>query len=420
MKTNFSRLRIALSTLLLASASVAWSQSWLTGGPYLQEVTPSAATVVFTHSIPSLSWIEVREKGQTDSQAFYQTEHGQIKAYRQIMASSAALPVQNFCVRATGLKPGTPYQYRVRGKRVTAMNAEGATLSPLSADNYASKWYDFSTQDPEEKEHHLLVTSDMHNRPDTLKAILRNLDYNTCNHIIYNGDMENYMQISGSGSEEPYKAFINASCDLFAKNKPFEFVRGNHETRGDISGFVFDYFPRESGKLYNAYRWGDLEVVMLDCGEDKVDDHAEYYGMAAYYPYREEQKKWLEKLIKTEEFCTAKYRIAICHFNVLNAGKRNTEFDGSPHFTELMLPLMKAGNVDLVLTGHTHPKSYVRMEESDNDIVEYNFGNHTGMRIDIAQGKINLKIADSAGNVYLDKVIKDERNGQQLIFLSTE
>lgn len=424
MKRHPYALRIALLSALCWWTTAAWCQNWLSGGPYLQEVTPCAATVVFCHAIPSLSWIEVREKGQTESKAFYQTEHGQIKAYRQIITSSSALPVQNFCVRATGLKPGTEYQYRVRGKRVTAMTADGATLSPLSTDNYSSKWYNFCTQDPREEEHHILVTSDMHNRPDTLKAILQNLDYKTCNHIVYNGDMENYMQISGSGGQEPYKAFINASCELFATGMPFEFVRGNHETRGDISGFALEYFPRESGHLYNAYRWGDLEVVMLDCGEDKVDDHAEYYGMAAYYPYREEQRKWLEQVIESEEFRTAKYRLAICHFNLLNVGQRNTEFDGGPHFKELMLPLLEKGHVDLLLTGHTHPDSYVRMAENYNNqgnhFVEYNFGNHNGLRIDIAQGKINLKIVDSAGNVSLDKVVKDERSGQQLIFLSAE
>ena len=60
----------------------------------------------------------------------------------------------------------------------------------------------------------------MHNRPDTLEALLKYLDYQTCDRIIYNGDMINYMQ---NGSQEPYTGFINTSVNLFARNKPFEY-----------------------------------------------------------------------------------------------------------------------------------------------------------------------------------------------------
>ncbi|HBC28189.1 MAG TPA: phosphoesterase, partial [Prevotellaceae bacterium] len=140
-------------------------------------------------------------------------------------------------------------------------------MSAAPADSYASDWIEFKTIDPEQSEHHLFVTSDMHNHPDTLAALLRVLDYQTIDHFLYNGDMTNYVQ-TGTNGEDPYRGYINKSVELFAKHKAFEMVRGNHETRGDISRHFKDYFPRRDGHIYSASRWGDLEVIMLDCGED--------------------------------------------------------------------------------------------------------------------------------------------------------
>ena len=62
------------------------AQSWMTYGPYLQELTTDGVTVVFEHGIPSVSWIEVREKGSTEVTPYYQTVNGRIKAYSQILS----------------------------------------------------------------------------------------------------------------------------------------------------------------------------------------------------------------------------------------------------------------------------------------------------------------------------------------------
>ena len=271
--------------ILLAIPRAA-GQSWLTNGPYLQELTTDGVTVVFEHGIPSVSWVELREKGQTEATDYFQTQHGKVKAYSQILSTkNASVPVQNFAVRAEGLKPATTYEYRVKAHKITSYDSNGMRALMLGTSNvYTSPWKTFTTQDPEQTEHHIFVTSDMHNKPDSLKMLLKYLDYKTCDRIIYNGDMTDYLQ---NGAEEPYSGYIDASVSLFAQNKPFEIVRGNHETRGDMSRHFTDYFPRKSGHIYNAYRWGDLEIVLLDCGEDKQDSHAEYYGMAAFYSYRE-------------------------------------------------------------------------------------------------------------------------------------
>ena len=262
----------------------------------------------------------------------------------------------------------------------------------------------------------------MHNRPDTLEALLRYLDYQTCDRIIYNGDMINYMQ---HGSQEPYKGFINTSVNLFAKNKPFEYLRGNHETRGDMSRHIMEYFPRKSGNIYNAYRWGDLEIILLDCGEDKIDTAEEYFGMASFFSYREEMARWFQQLIQTDEFRTAKYRIIICHFTMLqNDDKPTDKFGGEPHLISLLTPLLKQCNIDMLISGHYHPQTYTYMGKNynnkGNQFEEYNIGNHSAMRIDIADGNFNLKIVSSLGTVLLDKQVKDSKSSRKLIYITTK
>lgn len=415
--------RIFFSIMLTLCLLQAMAQSWMTVGPYLQELTTDGVTVVFEHGIPSVSWIEVREKGSADVTSYYQTVNGRIKAYSQILSKkNSAVPIQNFAIRAEGLKPATTYEYRVKAHKVLSENSNGVSAGTAFSTTYTGSWNQFTTQDPHQTEHHIFITSDMHNRPDTLEALLKYLDYQTCDRIIYNGDMINYMQY---GSQEPYTGFINTSVNLFAQNKPFELVRGNHETRGNLSRHFMEYFPHKSGHIYNAYRWGDLEIILLDSGEDKIDTAEEYYGMASFYSYREEMVRWFKELIQTDEFRTAKYRILICHFTMLlNNDKPTDKFGGEPQLISLLTPLLKQCDIDMLISGHYHPATYTYMEKNynnkGNQFEEYNIGNHSAMRIDIADGNINLKIVSSLGTVLLDKKVKDAKAGRKLIYITTK
>ena len=102
--------RLILCAVLAVCLTWARAQSWMTVGPYLQELTTDGVTVVFEHDIPSVSWLEVREKGSTEVKEYYQTVNGRVKAYSQILGmKNSAVPVQNFAIRAEGLKSATTY-----------------------------------------------------------------------------------------------------------------------------------------------------------------------------------------------------------------------------------------------------------------------------------------------------------------------
>ena len=135
--------------------------------------------------------------------------------------------------------------------------------------------------------------------------------------------------------------------------------------------------------------------------------------------------RWFEQLIQTDEFRTAKYRIVICHFTMLlDDGKPTDKFGGEPQLISLIQPLLKECNVDLFISGHIHPKTYTYVgknyKNKGNQFEEYNIGAHSAMRIDIADGNINLKIVNPFGTVLLDKRVKDEKAGKKTVYITTE
>jgi predicted phosphodiesterase len=392
----------------LVPAFVLPANTCFRGGPYLQELVPDGVTVVFENTLPTFSWVELRRKGQTSVTRFYQDVEGQHQAYDYIQAPSAALPVQNFAIRLSGLSSDTMYEYRVVSQKIDQMKPYSLT----SSTQYESDWFGFCTPSDKAATHRLLVLSDLHNRPSTLAKFLTALDCKTADHIIYAGDMMDNMQMkSASGSafeaEEPYASFINVSTQLFATQKDFCMLRGDHETKGDAADYFGTYFPHQSGKLYNAYRWGNLEIVLLDGGEALPDDDptARTTRLAAYNPYRQEEARWLEQLIQTAEYKEAAYRIVVSHLPIPNVSGDEQQA-GARYFADLMLPILNRANVDLLVCGHLHPETYTFTEPSEDvrfpSLVQ---GYNSALRIEIEGGRITIKVVDEDGNVLLAKTL---------------
>lgn len=384
-----------VSAMLLAALSAAHAQEWLKAGPYLQELSADGVTVVFENNIKPFSWVELKKKGSAAVSKYYDDRDGQHQIYSEVVAPKAAAPLQNFTIRVDGLSPDTEYEYRVCTQYVDWVKPYSASVGDI----YEGEWYTFRTLDPNATEHHLVVVSDMHRRPDVLGEMLSALDYQSADHIIYAGDMMDNMQITANtvkDPEEPYGSFVDKSVELFARTKDFCMVRGDHETKGDISRFFRRYFPHQSGRLYNAYRWGDLMVVLLDGGEAEADGDpmARVSNLGAFNQYREEEARWFAALMQTDDFRNARYRIVVSHLPVPN-DREDAEDAGTTHFAKLMLPLLNQAGIDLLVCGHRHPESYTMMAKGKRGnefpvlIQGYNFG----ARLDIADGKITVTTA---------------------------
>lgn len=209
-----------------------------------------------------------------------------------------------------------------------------------------------------------------------------------------------------AGGEHPFSSFIDVSVDKFASHIPFEFVRGNHETRGDMARVFPSFFPKNNDKIYGSYLMGDIMFVMLDSGEDKADKHPVYAGITDYDAYRTEQAEWLKKLVGTKEYKKAKYRIVLTHFPMVLDEKSKNEgtWTGWQDAIDKFLPILNKANVDLVVSGHTHKFNFY--DNADKiafpQLVQ---GAHSATRLDIKDGKIIVKVIDLNGTSLLDKAL---------------
>lgn len=204
-------------------------------GPYLQEVTNTSATFVFNTSLPSYSYMELKKYGEEEGKVYCQSVNG-------LKQANCSL----FAVRADDLLSATIYNYRIISKEIKSLQP----YSVVYGDSVVSPWYSFSTLNPKQKGGNFFITSDMHNNPDKLKTLLTLCDYESCSMIFYVGDMMNYMQ---ENAESPFTAFIDLSVEMFAKSKPFEVVRGNHETRGNNARTYSSFYRKDDWKLIYYY-----------------------------------------------------------------------------------------------------------------------------------------------------------------------
>ena len=128
--------------------------------------------------------------------------------------------------------------------------------------------------------------------------------------------------------------------------------------------------------------------VLLDCGEDKPDDHAEYNGLADYDAYRAEECAWLKKAVRSEEFLTASARIVLLHIPPA-AGA----WHGSVHLNELFVPVLNEAGIDLMLCGHDHRYSFHPAGERDAKFPIVVNDNRSCVRCDVADSLIRVRIA---------------------------
>ena len=366
---------------LLAVLYTASAQSYtFNHGPYLQELSEHAVTFVFTTSDKGFSWVEVKPDGG-EAKRHYTVRNGLRDAYNTFNV-----------IRVENLRPDTRYQYRLCSKQIADFQPYTVTFG----DSIVSPWRRFSTPDPTATACSFIALSDMHQQPDKLGRLLNQAGVGSADMIFYVGDMMNYYD----NEETPFRSFIDKSVELFASEKPFVLVRGNHETRGNMAREYARYVPKSSGKYYGAYRVGDIMFVVLDCGEDKPDDFWVYAGLTDFDGYRTEQAAWFGKLIRSKAYKSAKWRIVMNHFPPLSHMEGdNPERHGIQDITDKFLPLYNQAKIDLMISGHTHAYEFMSPDKYDRLTFPVIVNSTESVaRIDIDGRTLKAKVTDTGGN----------------------
>ena len=308
-------------------------------GPYVQALTEDSAYIVWVTDKATYGWVDLKNTSDKKTVTYTESNLG-LKYNRRVHR----VPVKN-------LTPGTLYEYEVFSQQE---EKKGKLLKPISkATNAHGGKLTFRTNDRNKESVSFLMVTDVHYNHH-IEGLFESLitpdrlvgkDF-----VAFNGDM-----VTTMSSEKGHfdKLFTTIHKTLDATNTPFYYVRGNHESRGNFAQKFMNYYPTWTGMPYYAFRQGPVFFIVIDGGEDKPDSDIEYYGTAAFDLYRENEGKWLESVLASEEFQTAPYRVILSHIPL-----NDNSWHGGRHAWKHLCQRCEEKGINLMISGHTHRYSY--------------------------------------------------------------
>ena len=282
-------------------------------------------------------------------------------------------------VRLRNLRPATKYYYRVGADRISFNG--GYKMKNLGPETDA-KVHSFTTLG-EGNTGSFCVINDTHNRKPALAAVLAKVRELSPAAVIWNGDASN----TSETIETAMDIFVHTHPDFpeYAADTPYMFINGNHDFRGRFNRHLRDLMMfRESAERGGEFaelgrnfvqRLGDIALIGLDTGEDKLDNDPRFAGIFRMKEYRELQARWLAEAVETPAVRTAKFKVAFCHIPLfdpnpaLNPGDVSVfspeAKNYSPDFAawqrgcaKLWGPSLEKAGVNLVITAHQHRFRY--------------------------------------------------------------
>lgn len=380
---HFNVLQILLCLLIFVSPLYGNAQEKIkiSHGPYLQAMTDSSVSIVWTTNKPATAWVEL---APDDGSHYYQEERP------KYFNSSDGLKVVGTVhhVQLKGLTPGTRYRYRVYSQEVLKHEWVSVQYGNVAATAiFKSRPLTFVTNG-KPGPFEFAVVNDIHERNNVLKQLLGQVDFTNTAFVVFNGDM-----ISHSLSEEQvFSGFMDTAIVLFAKETPMYYARGNHETRGPFASQFPKYFPGINGRLYYMFTKGDACFIVLDGGEDKPDSDIEYSGITDMDHYRTEQARWLSEITKTDVFKKAKYKIAICHIPA-TAG---SGWHGNQEILKKWVPILNDAGIQVMISGHEHRHRIIQPDATVKFPVLVNSNNNI-IKAKISDKEARFSVFDPEG-----------------------
>ena len=346
--------------------------------PYLQNPVNHGMTVMWETTIPAYSWVE------------YGTDTLNLKRVRLLIDGQAEFNESIHKIRLEGLTSGQTYYYRVCSQEILQYKAYSKKFGHIAK----SDFYSFTMPDAETDSFTAVIFNDLHQRTAVFEALLKQVEKVDYDFVVFNGDC-----IDDPANHAQATRFISLLTEgVHGDRIPTFFMRGNHEIRNAYSIGLRKHFDYVGGKTYGAFNWGDTRIVMLDCGEDKTDDHREYSGLNDFTQLRNEQVGFLQEELKSKAFKKADKRILIHHIPLY--GCDNLCWD-------LWEPLLRKAPFHVSISAHTHRFAYHPKGSLKNNYpVVIGGGNRienaTVMILEKKKGELRIKVLDTKGNVLLD------------------
>ena len=348
--------------------------------PYLQNPTENGMTIMWETTIPAYSWVE------------YGTDKNNLKRVRLIIDGQAEFNESIHKIRLENLIPGQTYYYRVCSQEILQYKAYSKKFGNIAQ----SDFYTFTMPQANANSFTAIVFNDLHQRSNVFQALLKQVGNIKYDFAVFNGDC-----ISDPAHHEQATRFVSELTEgVNGDHIPTFFIRGNHEIRNAYSIGLRKHFDYVGGKTYGAFNWGDTRIVMLDCGEDKTDDHKEYSGLNDFTQLRHEQVGFLKQELASKAFKKADKRILIHHIPLY--GSENLCKD-------LWEPLLGKAPFDISINAHNHKFAHHPKGSLGNNYPVIIGGgnkieNATVMILEKKKSELRIKVLDAEGKVLLDIV----------------
>ena len=358
----------------------------ITHGPYLQALTDSTVSIVWTTDKPSISWVEL---APDDKSHFYKEERPQYFASKDGLKTIGTLHE----VKLTKLSPNTTYRYRIFSKEVLKHVGNRVLYGNIASTSvYQVNPLTFKTNGPRATVN-FSVINDLHGKNDLMKRLFNHVDLKATDFVVFNGDMINHI----TDEKHLFDSYMDTAIHLFAKEIPMYYARGNHETRGPFAQQFSKYFVTNTGKLYYTMKVGDAYLIFLDSGEDKPDSDIEYSGISDMDKYRSEQAVWLEEVLQSPEAKASKYKIIICHMPPIEG------WHGGEDLLRKFVPVLNKHKIDVMLSGHLHKHVMMKENATVRFPIIVNKNDHL-INVNLNSKSAEFKIMDEQGKL-VDKLV---------------
>lgn len=392
MKTNFLNvlrarfIYIVLFLIVLFNQGNAQDSSIFTHGPYLQNVTNHSATIIFTTDRMIVPGVMIKS-GNKPYELVQNSHEGLIDVGDNIHK----IYIEN-------LGEGQEYEYKLFACEIKEYRPYKCTFG----DTIISKSFKFKTFKKGTEELKFTVFCDVHDRANKLGKYLSNNDIDSQDCYFLNGDIMGHIEEEA----QLYSSFLDTCVSRFASEKPFIYVRGNHETRGKFARQLKDYLNFPDDKYYFAQTIGIVRFIVLDGGEDKPDSSKEYSGLTDFDSFRNEELQWLKNEVASDAFKTANYKIVIIHMPII---KNKKNWYGMQVLAEQFGPVLKEAKIDLMISGHLHRNQWINADNSGFDYPVMISSNNHFIEASVNENEISLVLKDMEGNVEKQYEVKSMR-----------
>lgn len=348
--------------------------------PYLQNPIGNGITVMWETTVPAYCWVE------------YGTDTTQLKRARTIVDGQVVCNNYLHKIRIDGLQPGQKYYYRVCSQEMLLYQA----YKKVFGNTAQSSFSEFILPAADTDSFTAVVFNDLHQHTQTFRALckqIQNIDYDF---VVFNGDC-----VDDPVDHNQATTFISELTEGVRGDRiPTFFMRGNHEIRNAYSIGLRDHYDYVGDKTYGSFNWGDTRIVMLDCGEDKLDSHWVYYGLNDFTQLRNEQVDFLKKELSAKEFKKAKKRVLIHHIPLYGN-------DGVNLCADLWTNLLEKAPFNVSLNAHTHKYAFHPKGELGNNYPVvigggYKMDSATVMILEKKKDELKVKVLNVKGEILLD------------------